>query len=145
MTYQTSKNLPYSKDLLYEIVADVKNYPEFLPWLKEAVVFDKSTEYFEADLTIKFGPFEQTYRSEVYLSDGSIKTQAKPDGMFARLNSIWVFEAIGADETFVKFSIDFALHSTILQLTVGKFLAEAAEATIKSFEQRAATKQAMNF
>lgn len=141
MTYQTSKNLPYSKALLYEIVADVKSYPEFLPWLKSATVFDKSKDYFEADLTIKFGPFEQTYRSEVYLSENSIKTKAKPDGMFAHLNSIWVFEEISAEETFINFGIDFALRSTILQLTVGKFLEEATEATIKSFEQRAAAKK----
>lgn len=145
MTYQTSKILPYSKALLYEIVADVKSYPEFLPWLKSATVFDKSKDYFEADLTIKFGPFEQTYRSEVYLSENSISTQAKPDGMFKNLNSIWNFEVKSAQETAVEFSIDFELNSTILQLSVGKFFKDAAEATIKSFEQRAAAKQVLSF
>jgi coenzyme Q-binding protein COQ10 len=141
MAYKISKNFAYSKELLYEIVADVKSYPEFLPWIKSATVYDESEHNFEADLTIKFGPFEKTYGSEVFLSNNTIKTQAKSGSIFSYLNSTWQFIEINSYETCVEFSIDFKLNSSILQLTVGKLLEEAAEATIKSFEERAAAKK----
>lgn len=138
MIYQVSKISPYSKNLLYEIVADVKSYPYFLPWLKAADVYPKTAEYFEADLTICFGPLEKQYRSEVWLTDNSIKTNAKPDGLFKHLNSLWTFKAISQNRTEIEFTIDFQLNSQILQLTVGKFLEEATKTMIQAFEERAA-------
>lgn len=138
MVYQVSKILPYSKHLLYEIVADVKSYPDFLPWLKTANVYSKTAEYFEADLIISFGPLEKQYCSEVCLTDNSIKTTAKPDGLFKHLTSLWTFKVIDQHQTEIEFTIDFQLSSPILQLTVGKFLEEATKTMIQAFEERAA-------
>lgn len=139
MVYQVSKILPYPKELLYKIVADVNSYPDFLPWLKAANLYHKTAEYFEADLIISFGPLEKQYRSEVFLTENSIRTNAKPDGLFKHLNSLWTFKTISEHQTEIEFTIDFALSSQILQLTAGKFLEEATKTMIKAFEERAAT------
>lgn len=103
---------------------------------KAANLYHKTAEYFEADLIISFGPLEKQYRSEVFLTENSIRTNAKPDGLFKHLNFM-DFKTISENQTEIEFTIDFALSSQILQLTAGKFLEEATKTMIKAFEERA--------
>ncbi len=135
--FQASKILPYPADFLKEIVADVEQYPAFLPMLKAVAIYPKSSDFFEADLTIGSGPFEKTYRSEVFVFDDAVEAKAKPDNTFKFLESRWHFTNYENNRCLVNFSLDFKLQSALLQITVGKFLDGAAQTMMTAFEQRA--------
>lgn len=139
MAFQTSKLINHSKSKLYSIVADVEKYPDFLPWIGSAIIYPKTNNFFEADLTIKFKAIEKTYTSEVFLSENSIKTLAKPDDIFKYLESKWEFNVIDDEKTMVEFFMKFEFHSKILQITAGSFLEQAASKMIKAFENRASS------
>lgn len=135
--FQTSKILPYPADFLKEIVADVEQYPVFLPMLKAVAIYPKTDNFFEADLTIGSSAFEKTYRSEVFIFDDAVEAKAKPDNTFKFLESRWHFTNYENNRSLVNFSVDFRLQSTLLQLTVGKFLESTAQMMMTAFEQRA--------
>lgn len=136
--FQASKILPYSADFLKEIVADVERYPTFLPMLKSVAIYPKTDDFFEADLTIGSGLFEKTYRSEVFIFDNAVEAKAIPDNTFKFLESRWHFTSYENNRCLVSFSLDFKLQSTLLQMTVGKFLDNSAQTIMTAFEQRAA-------
>lgn len=134
---QKTKILPYPAHFLKNIVADVEQYPAFLPMLKSAIVFSETEDFFQADLTIGTGTIEKTYRSKVFVSDNAVKAQAIPDNTFKFLESQWIFQPLDENRCKVEFMLRFELHSTLLQLTLGKALNKIAEATMTAFEERA--------
>lgn len=136
--FEISKVLPYSADFLKELVADVEQYPSFLPMLRAVAIYPKTAEFFEADLTIGNSVFEKTYRSEVFIFDDAVEAKAKSDGTFKFLESRWHFTAYENDRCLVNFTLDFKLQSALLQATVGKLLDSAAQTMMVAFEKRAA-------
>ena len=134
---QTSKILAYPADFLKAIVADVEQYPEFLPWIKAVAIYPKTPNFFEADLTFGHRLLEQTYRSEVFIHQDAVEAKAISDGMFKFLETRWHFLNHEDNRCLVNFTLDFQLQSRLLQLTVGKFLDEAASKMIAAFEVRA--------
>jgi len=135
--YQTTKILPYPSQFLKNIVADVAQYPKFLPMVNFATIFPETENSFQADLTIGSGAFEKTYRSKVFVSDNAVKAQAIPDKTFKSLESLWHFHPHGENQCKVEFTLSFELRSTLLQLTVGKVLDKVAATTMTAFEERA--------
>lgn len=135
--FQASKTLPYPAYFLKNIVADVEQYPHFLPMIKAVKIFPKTSNFFYADVTVGSRILEKTYRSEVSIYDESVEAKAQPDNMFKFLESRWNFENYAENLCQVNFFLNFELRSSLLQLTVGKVLDSAAKATMAAFEQRA--------
>lgn len=135
--FQASKVLPYPAGFLKDIVADVKQYPAFVPMVKSVDIYPKDPEFFEADLTIGHGAFEKTYRSAVSILTDAVEAKAIPDNTFKYLETRWHFKPLENDHALLDFSVDFKLESIILQATVGKLLSKAAQKMITAFEERA--------
>ena len=135
--FQTSKVLPYPAYFLKTIVADVEQYPAFVPMLKAVAIYQKTETFFEADLTIGHSVFEKTYRSEVFIFDDAVEAKAKADNTFEFLETRWNFTAYENKRCLVNFTLDFKLKSVLLQATVGKLLDNAAGKMISAFEERA--------
>ena len=104
--FQNTKILPYSDKELYNIIINVKSYPEFLPWCKEAEIINKIDENnFDAVLTIGYKALEESYTSRV---KGTLLKQIHSNsiaGPFKYLYSNWKFKKIG------KSLIDFKILS----------------------------------
>lgn len=137
--FRASKTLPYPAHFLKNIVVDVEHYPTFLPMIKAVKVFPKTADFFYADVTVGSGILEKTYRSEVSIYNDSVEAKAQLDNTFKFLESRWHFEPYESNQCQVNFLLNFALRSSLLQLTVGKVLDSAAKATMTAFEQRAAS------
>lgn len=140
--HSETKHLPYTAQQIYDLVADVGNYPKFLPWTAAARV-RSVTEHGDhavmlADLVISFKVFRESFGSRVELwpEDRRILT-AYIDGPFKHLNSVWEFaDAEGGCD--VSFAVDFEFRNKVLQGAAGIFFTEAMTRVVKAFEQRAA-------
>ena len=71
-THAEKKVLRYSQEQLFDMVADVARYPEFLPWCVGARVLSRDEQVLVADLTIGFRMFRETFRSRVGLNKPAI-------------------------------------------------------------------------
>ena len=141
-SHSETRILPYTAQQMYDLVADVGSYPQFLPWTAAARVRSVTDrgEYQEmlADLVISFKVFREKFGSRVRLWPDEMKIDTEYlDGPFRHLQSQWRFrDAAGGCE--VSFSVDFEFKNRLLQGAAGMFFNEAMQRVVRSFEQRAA-------
>lgn len=141
-THSETKPLPYSAQQMYDLVADVASYPQFLPWTAAARIrsIDDHDDHsvMDADLVISFKVFRERFTSRVTLwpEDKKIDTEYL-DGPFKHMVSNWRFEDT-EDGCLVHFHVDFEFRSMILQGIIGIVFNEAMHRVVASFEKRAA-------
>ncbi len=141
-THTETKLLPYTAQQMYDLVADVGSYPEFLPWTVAARIrsdVDKGDHrVMEADLVISFQVFRERFTSRVTLfpADKRIDTEYL-DGPFKHMVSNWRFEDVEGGCN-VHFHVDFEFRNGILQGIIGVFFGEAVNRMVRAFENRAA-------
>lgn len=140
-SHHESRALPYSARQMYDLVADVARYPEFLPWTAAARIRSRTPtdggEVMEADLVISFKVFREHFGSRVTLlpAEGRILTEYI-EGPFKHLKSIWQFDQRqGGCE--VRFDVDFEFRNAILAGVIGLVFNEAMSRVVRAFEARA--------
>jgi coenzyme Q-binding protein COQ10 len=127
---------------MYDLVADVGSYPEFLPWCAAArvrsVTPKDDTEIMEADLVISFKVFRERFTSRVVLMPADLRIDTEYlDGPFRYMKSNWAFRDVeGGCE--VSFFVDFAFRKMVLQKLIGVVFNEAMQRIVRAFEARAA-------
>lgn len=144
-THAEKKVLPYTSEQLFEMVADVRRYPEFLPWCVGARIISRTETELVADLTIGFKMFRETFRSQVTLEHPHHVHVRYLTGPFRYLNNHWRFRPVqngGAQDargpaTEVDFFVDFEFKSRLLQAVIGTVFNEAVRLMVRAFERRA--------
>ncbi|WP_227268030.1 type II toxin-antitoxin system RatA family toxin [Roseobacter weihaiensis] len=140
-THSETRTLPYSAQQMYDLVADVADYPQFLPWCSAArvksVTPQGDTAVMEADLVISFKVFRERFTSRVVLMPASKKIDAEYlDGPFRYMKSNWAFRDVeGGCE--VSFFVDFAFRNMVLQKLIGVVFNDAMQRIVRAFEARA--------
>lgn len=140
--HSETRQLPYSARQMFDLVADVASYPEFLPWNSAARIRSRKAieggEVLEADLVISFKVFRERFGSRVTLWPEALRIDTEYlDGPFRYLRSDWRFRDLpGGCET--VFHVDFEFRNAILQGIIGVVFNEAMHRIVRAFEARAA-------
>lgn len=139
--HSETRHLPFTAKQMYDLVADVGQYPQFLPWCSAARIRGTTqldnTVVMEADLVISFKVFREKFGSRVTLfpNERRIETEYL-DGPFRYLKSNWTFaEAENGCE--ISFFVDFEFKNAILQGIIGVVFNEAMQRIVRAFERRA--------
>jgi len=135
-THAERQVVPYTPEQLFDLVADVGSYPRFLPWCASARVRHRTETHLLSDLTVKFGPFRESFSSRVALDRPARVVVTYENGPFRYLNNQWGF-APHEDGTEVAFFIDFEFRSRILQAAIGVVFNEAVKRMVNAFRKRA--------
>ncbi|MEM7242143.1 MAG: type II toxin-antitoxin system RatA family toxin [Pseudomonadota bacterium] len=140
-THHETKFLPYAPDQMFDLIADVERYPEFIPWCSALRITDRKrdidAEIIEADMVVSFQLFREKFRSRVRLEAPEKKIDiAYVDGPFNYLDSLWTCKPAEGG-CLIDFSVDFEFKNIILQNTVGLFFGEAMQMIVGAFEARA--------
>lgn len=137
-THAEKRHLPYAPEQLYELVAAVDRYPEFLPWCKAARITRRDGDEFTADLVIAFKVWRERFTSKVVLHPRTGVDVAYVNGPFRYLNNHWRFLPAPGGGCIVDFFVDFEFKSRILQNLIGLLFNEAVRRMVGAFETRAA-------
>ncbi|MFC4165905.1 type II toxin-antitoxin system RatA family toxin [Teichococcus aestuarii] len=135
-THAEKRILRYTPEQMFNLVADVRRYPEFLPWCVGARIVSQTETELLADLTIGFKMFRETFRSRVVLERPHAVRVRYENGPFRYLNNNWTFTAVEAG-TEVDFFVDFEFKSRLLQAVIGTVFNEAVRLMVRAFERRA--------
>lgn len=140
-THSETKELPYSADQMYDLVADVGKYPQFLPWTAAARIRREEDRedhrVMDADLVISFKVFRERFTSRVILWPQARKIDTTYlDGPFKHMVSNWHFEQTDTG-CLVHFHVDFEFRNAILQGIIGVVFNEAMQRVVQAFETRA--------
>jgi len=143
--HSENRILPYTPEQIFELVADVARYPEFLPWTAAARIRSQrplpdrgdGAVSLEADLVISFKVFREKFGSRVILvpTENRIETDYL-DGPFRYLHSFWQMEPV-PEGCRVEFEVDFEFKNAVLQKIIGVVFDEAMRRVVTAFEKRA--------
>ena len=141
-THSETRVLPYTAQQMYDLVADVARYPEFLPWTAAARIRSRRpqgvSELMEADLVISFKVFREKFGSRVLLTPAARTIDTEYiDGPFKYMKSTWAFADRAQGGCEVSFFVDFEFRNRVLQKLIGVVFNEAMLRVVKAFEARA--------
>lgn len=137
-SHSDSQILPYTPQQLFDLVADVARYPEFLPWCRAARVMEPTPRTFLGELVIHYKGFTESYTSRVLLTPHSAIEVVMVKGPFEYLTNHWRFTEV-KEGTQVDFVLDFKFRSKLLEAMMGGFFSKATEKMIEAFKDRAAS------
>jgi coenzyme Q-binding protein COQ10 len=136
-THRETRVLPYTPAQIYNLVADVERYPEFLPWCVACrITRRESPTAFTAELAVGFNMVREKFLSRVSLTPTEAITVSYLSGPFAHLTNEWQFQPIEGG-TSVSFHLSFEFKSRLLQALIGVLFEEAVHRMVSAFEDRA--------
>ena len=135
--HEEKRVLSHSPQQMFEVVADVERYPEFLPWCLGTRVTKRDGDSLDADMLIGFRMFRERFGSHVELDRGKREIDVRyTHGPFRYLVNNWRFLP-HADGCEIDFSVDFEFRSRLLQKIMGGLFTEAVHRMVRAFETRA--------
>ena len=132
-----TRNLPYSPEQMFDLVADVKRYQEFLPWVAATRVRSDSETLMIADLVVGFKSLKETFTSRVTKQRPAKISVDYIEGPLKHLHNSWTFRPDGKGGTAIDFCVDFAFKSRIFETIAGQMFDRALRRMIGAFEARA--------
>jgi len=136
-THAEHRRLPYSAGQLFDLVADVERYPEFLPWCLAARIRERKDNAITADLLIGFKMVRERFTSRVVLDHPHRIDVSYAEGPFRYLNNHWIFLPQDDGSCVIDFYVDFEFRSRVLQRIIGMLFNEAVRRMVGAFEARA--------
>jgi coenzyme Q-binding protein COQ10 len=142
-THAEKRVLPYTPEQLFDLVAQVERYPEFLPWCLASRIRTSEGNVVIADLVIGYKMIRERFTSRVTLDRPRRVDVTYTEGPFRYLNNHWIFEPLPsspqypAGGTLLDFFVDFEFHSRLLQSLITVLFNEAVRRMVGAFEARA--------
>jgi coenzyme Q-binding protein COQ10 len=136
--HHETRALPYTPDQMYDLVADVARYGEFLPWVSAIRVRSDSETQMVADMIVGFKGLRETFTSKVEKSRPDKIHVEYVDGPLKYLHNDWRFRDDGKGGCLVDFSVDFAFKNRVFEMLAGQVFDRALRKMIGAFETRAA-------
>ncbi|WP_411820565.1 type II toxin-antitoxin system RatA family toxin [Hyphococcus formosus] len=139
---KTTTDVPYTAEQMFDLVADVKRYPEFLPWcnalriVKSDVIDGQGT--LTADMVVAYKVFRERFRSHVTLDRAQKQIDTTyVDGPFSNLENRWRFEDLPEGGSRIHFEIAFEFKNFLLQATAQAVFDKAFGRMSEAFVKRA--------
>ena len=132
-----TRRLPWTPEQMFDLVADVEHYDEFLPWVQAMRMRSNDGKVIVADMVVGFKMVRERFTSRVVLDRPSRIDVDYIDGPLKYLKNAWQFRAVpGGCE--IDFSVDFEFRNRMFERLAGMFFGEAFKRMVGAFEARAA-------
>lgn len=127
----------HNAEQMFDLVKDIKSYPDFLPWCHETHINDEGDDFLEAGMTIKKGGIEQTFTTRNQFVRPEYMTLSLVDGPFKRLDGRFTFTPLSEHACKVVLNLDFEVSGKILSMTLSPIVKQAANTMVDVFIKRA--------
>ncbi len=134
--HSETRRLPYTPEQMFDLVADVERYPDFIPWVTAVRVRSDSQTEMVADLIVGFKGLRETFTSKVGKTRPTTIHVDYLDGPLKYLRNDWTFRPDGSGCQ-VDFSVDFEFKSRMFEMLAGQMFGAALRKMIGAFEARA--------
>ena len=134
-SHRERRLLPYSQQQMFELVADIENYPHFLPWCRGATIKPLDEHHLESEIVVGWLMIRERFRSRTTLQPYHTVQVVGIEGAFSHLINRWHFIADDRG-CVIDFFIDFEVTG-LLRVTLASLFGEATRRMITAFEQRA--------
>ena len=136
--HNETRRLPYTPEQMFDLVADVGSYPQFLPWIAAMRVRSESETEMVADMIVGFKSLRETFTSRVVKERPTHVHVDYVDGPLKHLSNDWRFRPDGEGGVIIDFEVDFAFKNRMFEMLAGQVFDRALRKMIGAFETRAA-------
>jgi coenzyme Q-binding protein COQ10 len=141
--FSTKRRVRHSAADMFNLVADVEHYPEFVPLCRSLRVRNRSQDaqgkdVIVADMTVAYKLIRETFTSRVTLDRPKLEILVEYlEGPFQKMNNRWSFRPAGEGACEVEFFISYEFRSRTLGLLMGAMFEAAFRRFSAAFERRA--------
>lgn len=132
------RTLPYSAESMFDLVADVGRYSEFLPWVMATRIRSENETEMIADMLVGFKSLREKFTSRVEKRRPQEIRVHYVDGPLRDLDNRWLFRPLGEDRCEVEFFVDFTFRNPLFEKLAGQYFDRAFRKMVSAFEDRAA-------
>lgn len=129
--------LPYSAEQMFDLVADVGRYQEFLPWVVATRVKSDSETEMVADMLVGFKQLREKFTSRVIKQRPDRIEVHYLDGPMKDLDNRWLFRPLPDGGCEVDFCVDFTFRNAMFEALAGQYFGRAFRKMVAAFEARA--------
>ena len=130
-------HLPYSAEQMFDLVADVGRYGEFLPWVVATRVRSDSATEMVADMLVGFNALREKFTSRVEKQRPDRIVVHYVDGPLKDLDNRWLFRPSGETGCEIEFCVDFTFRNVVFEALAGSYFERAFRKMVSAFEKRA--------
>lgn len=131
------RRLPYSAEQMFDLVADVSRYAEFLPWVVATRVRSNSDVEMVADMVVGFKSLREKFTSKVVKEPGRMIDVHYLDGPLRDLENTWLFRPVPDGGCEIDFTVEFTFKNRVFEKLAGQYFDRAFHKMVAAFESRA--------
>ena len=131
------RHLQWSAEEMFDLVADVRRYPEFLPWVAAAILHERSERDLVASMEMQRGGVRERFTTRNEFERPSFMTMDLVEGPFRLLAGRWTFTPIGSAGTRVELEMRFEFANPVISMLFGKSFEQSCGQLIDAFIARA--------
>ena len=131
------RRLPYSAEQMYDLVADVARYGEFLPWVVATRVRSDSETEMIADMLVGFNALREKFTSRVIKQRPHRIEVIYVDGPMRDLDNVWEFRPLAEGGCEIEFMVSFTFRNAVFEKLAGQYFDRAFRKMVGAFETRA--------
>ena len=131
--------LGYSAQQMFDLVANIDDYPKFLPWCSGVEIRERRDNVVVASIGINYHGVKQSFTTS---NENTAPTTIKMklvDGPFKCLDGVWTFKALREDACKIELDMRYEFSGTLLDKLVGPVFGMIANSMVDSFCKRAET------
>jgi len=132
-----TRRLPYSCEQMFDLVADVARYDEFLPWVVATRVRSDSETEMVADMLVGFKAIREKFTSRVDKARPDRLEVHYLDGPLRDLDNSWTFRPTEDGGCEIDFAVDFTFRNAVFEAIAGQYFDRAFRKMVEAFERRA--------
>ncbi|MEA1064244.1 type II toxin-antitoxin system RatA family toxin [Erwinia sp. HR93] len=129
--------VPFSAEQMYQLVNDVKSYPEFLPGCVGSRVLDASAEQMTAAVDVSKAGISKTFTTRNVLTRNQSILMHLVDGPFKTLMGGWKFTALSPEACRIEFHLDFEFTNRLIEMAFGRIFKDLVASMVQAFTSRA--------
>jgi ribosome-associated toxin RatA of RatAB toxin-antitoxin module len=137
-TIHRSALVPHSADQMFELVADIPSYPQFLPWCGSAKIVSRDADQMVATIDIAYGSVRKSFTTRNLLQRGKMLEMRLLNGPFSHLEGFWKFQALDAEASKITLDLDFEVANRLVGMVLTPVFTNIANQLVDSFRVRAA-------
>lgn len=131
------RNVPYSAAQMFDLVADVARYREFLPWVVATRVRSDSETELVADMVVGFKSLRESFTSRVIKRRPDELEVIYVDGPLRDLDNVWRFADLPDGGCRIDFDVQFSFRNRVFEALAGQYFDRAFRKMVEAFEARA--------
>ena len=136
-TINRSALVPYSCAEMYDLVANIGEYPDFLPWCGGSHIISSTPEKVVAEIQIAYKKVNKSFTTKNILTPNKRMIMNLVEGPFKHLRGDWVFTGLEDRACKVALELDFEFSNKLIAFAIGPIFSNIANTFVDNFRQRA--------